>query len=496
MKKIIIIGGGIAGLTAGIYAQKSGFDSVIYEKHTIAGGECTGWNRKGFHIDGCIHWLTGTNEGTGVNKIWHETGGLDNTEIFQADNFLTLEYQDSKIILYRDKDKLKKHLLELSPEDKQEIENLIGYIEAFYNFEPPTEKPMDLMSLGEMMKFLSSMKRVMPVMKVLGKITLKEYLDKFRSKLIRKAFESIIPELNYSAYTLIFSLATFMSGNGGRPKGGSIAFAKRIEQKYLSLGGKIVTGEEVAKIIIENKVATGIQLKDNSVIKGDYIVPACDTNIILNKLLEAKYPDKKLDLRYLDEANYPLMSCCYVSFGIDADLSSLPKDFVFDTQSFDYENGKEHFISLKHYCYEPDFAPKGKSIAIVYIDASYDWWKEKHKNKDEYKKEKKRISDELIERIEQKLPHLANKITLLDFATPLTYERYCGAYKGAWMSFGTTPKSKNLMHNGKIKEVKNVYMAGQWLMPPGGLPTAAVTGKWAIQRICKKEKIEFNKGNK
>ena len=54
-KKIIIIGAGLSGLTAGIYAQMAGFDAEIYEKHTIVGGECTGWDRKGYHIDNCIH---------------------------------------------------------------------------------------------------------------------------------------------------------------------------------------------------------------------------------------------------------------------------------------------------------------------------------------------------------------------------------------------------------------------------------------------------------
>jgi len=57
MKKIVIIGGGIAGLSAGIFAQKNGFESTILEKHHTLGGECTGWDRQGYHIDGCIHWL-------------------------------------------------------------------------------------------------------------------------------------------------------------------------------------------------------------------------------------------------------------------------------------------------------------------------------------------------------------------------------------------------------------------------------------------------------
>lgn len=46
-KKIIIIGGGIAGLTAGVYAQKAGFNTEIYEKNSITGGECTGWDQIG-----------------------------------------------------------------------------------------------------------------------------------------------------------------------------------------------------------------------------------------------------------------------------------------------------------------------------------------------------------------------------------------------------------------------------------------------------------------
>jgi phytoene desaturase len=42
MNKVIIIGGGIAGLSAGIFAQKNGFQSLILEKNQTLGGECTG----------------------------------------------------------------------------------------------------------------------------------------------------------------------------------------------------------------------------------------------------------------------------------------------------------------------------------------------------------------------------------------------------------------------------------------------------------------------
>jgi phytoene dehydrogenase-like protein len=78
--KLIIIGAGIAGLSAAYFAQKSGFDVEVYEKHDKPGGLCTSWSRKGYTFDGCIHWLVGTKPGTEFYKLWHEIGAFDNTE--------------------------------------------------------------------------------------------------------------------------------------------------------------------------------------------------------------------------------------------------------------------------------------------------------------------------------------------------------------------------------------------------------------------------------
>lgn len=47
-KRIIIVGAGIAGLSAGIYARRNGYEATIYESHYLPGGLCTSWKRKGF----------------------------------------------------------------------------------------------------------------------------------------------------------------------------------------------------------------------------------------------------------------------------------------------------------------------------------------------------------------------------------------------------------------------------------------------------------------
>ena len=42
---IIIIGAGIAGLTAGCYGQMNGYRTRIFESHNKPGGLCTAWKR-------------------------------------------------------------------------------------------------------------------------------------------------------------------------------------------------------------------------------------------------------------------------------------------------------------------------------------------------------------------------------------------------------------------------------------------------------------------
>ena len=46
-------------------------------------------------------------------------------------------------------------------------------------------------------------------------------------------------------------------------------------------------------------------------------------------------------------------------------------------------------------------------------------------------------------------------------------------------------------HSGQLPGLGNFLMAGIWTFPPGGLPCAAASGKFAVQRICFKEKMEF-----
>ncbi|ABX42265.1 FAD-dependent oxidoreductase [Lachnoclostridium phytofermentans] len=71
MKKVVVVGAGIAGLSAAIYAQRSGFEVTLCGQHSIVGGMCTSWRRKGYLFEGTINWLTGSNPKTEVFQMWN-----------------------------------------------------------------------------------------------------------------------------------------------------------------------------------------------------------------------------------------------------------------------------------------------------------------------------------------------------------------------------------------------------------------------------------------
>jgi len=98
-----------------------------------------------------------------------------------------------------------------------------------------------MMNLIEKVKYMLSMKDIGPVMQKYSKLSIKELAGKFKHPALKTALASFMPEGEYSAVSIIFPLGTFTGGQSSIPVGGSKALAKRMEDKYLELGGKIET---------------------------------------------------------------------------------------------------------------------------------------------------------------------------------------------------------------------------------------------------------------
>lgn len=486
-KKIIIIGGGISGLTAGSYAQKAGFSSEIYERHSIVGGECTGWDRDGYHIDNCIHWLMGTTKGTELNRIWRETGAIDDdTEIIRNDKMYTSEFDGKSISLWKDINKTKEELLALSPEDADEINKLIESCIVGAKVNIPAEKPPEMMNFIDVIKLSKSMK----ILKLYEGMDTNDLMDKFKHPLIKCLISDFCPKESL-ANSFPMAYGNFISGDGGIPKGGSRAMALRMRKRYEELGGRIFTDCNVMKIDVDEDIATGITLKDGRKVKGDYIIPACDINYTFGHLLGKDYMDDVMNEVLHHRKKYPIYGMFQAAYAIDSH-KALESEYMLDASDIKNESWMGDRITVKTYGYEPDFAPKGKQIIQILwglSEDSYIYWRKLYGDREQYNKKKVEIAELILRKIEERFPEYAGKMKLIDTWTPITYERYCNAYKGYNQAYMITKNSmKNPYPSPFVKGIENVILAGQWLSPPGGLPGAAIQGKFSIQRILKKEK--------
>lgn len=483
MKKVVIIGAGVAGLSAGIYARQSGFDTTIYESHSIPGGASTSWRRKGYYFEGGLHWLTGSSPETQLYKLWREVGALnDSVAIYNRDPFVSYEMNGTRASLYRNLKQLRAHFLALSPADRKEINRLCADIRKFTRVQMPV---MDLPKLKAKnparfpLSMLFSMIPAMPRMQYYQNLSTREYAEKFQSPQIRNLLLNMIGD-DYCASGVLFTIATLAAGDGGYPAGGSLAMAGRMAKYYESLGGTICYRSPVEKVVIEDGAAKGVVIGGKTIL-ADAVIVTQDTRAAIDTLFDEPIRETWADK--MRQETEPMLNV-FVGIGVEADLSALPENCSFPVEE-PIRVGNLTFgsIGFNNYAGVKGYAPEGcTALTTALIGDSYDFWKQCREN-GTYDAQKQAVADAVIRALVQKYPQTDGKIAVWDVATPLTYERYLGSYKGSWMTLMTKGKG-NTRYTGKPESVQNLYFAGQRLVSPGGLPVALTTGRTAAQYLC------------
>lgn len=483
MKKIIIIGAGLAGLSAGVYARQSGFDVTIYESHSIPGGASTSWRRKGYYFEGGLQWLTGSSSQTQLNKLWREVGALDDTiEIRNRDPFFLYEEDGKQACLYRDIETLRTKWTQLSPEDRQEIDKLCSDVKKFTKLQMPA---MDLPKLKAKypvkvsMKMMFSMLPALPRMQYYQNFSAKEYSEKFRCPQIRNLLANMIGE-EYNAAGVLLTIATLAAGDGGYPKGGSLAMAGRMAKNFESLGGVIRYQTPVEKVVVENGAVTGVIIAGER-IPADAVIVTRDTLSAIDTLFDD--PIREPWAEKMRAETVPATNV-FVGLGVEADLSDLPGSATFPVKEpIQVGDLSYHAIGFNNYAGFTGYAPEGcTAVTTALMGDSYDFWKQCYGN-GTYDAEKQKVAEAVIHALEEKYPHIAGKTTVWDVATPLTYERYLGSYRGSWMSVMKKGQA-NVQYPCKPETISNLYFAGQRLVSPGGCPVALTTGRTAVQQLC------------
>jgi phytoene dehydrogenase-like protein len=493
-KSISIIGAGIAGLAAGCYGQMNGYETQIFEMHDQPGGVCTAWQRKDYTIDACLHWLVGSNKKSNFYPIWEELGAVQNRQFVNFEEFRRVEDNDGKsFIIYADLDRLEKHMLELAPEDKAIIKSFIGGARNLTKFKWSVDKAPELENPIDKFKLMLGMCPCLGTFMKWRKVSTAELATWFKNPFLHRAFhEAFAGDMDdFSAFAMQMTLAWQHIKEAGYPIGGSLPFAQSIEKRYLQLGGKINYKKAVNKIIVENGQAVGIQLTDGTEHRSDIIISAADGHSTIFNMLEGKFLDEKIKGYYDKLPLFPPL--VHVALGVNRDFSGSPHhiSYILD-KPMSIGNHLHKSIGFTIYNYDPTLAKPGKTLLISTFNSDYDYWNNlKQENPKQYDAEKEKIADQLVAFLDTRFPGLAKQVEMRDVATPLTWERYSGNWRGSYEGWLITIKTFMMRMGKELPGLSNFYMVGQWVEPGGGVPTAALSGRNVMQIICQRDKKKF-----
>lgn len=487
MKKIVIIGAGIGGLTAGNLLAKKGHKVTIFEAHSTPGGYTAGFYRKGFYFEsGTINLESSAS----VFKVMKEIGVLDKigfvrlkTRFFSEDFDATPEnYDDYKKVIYasypKDMEKLDKAFSDLD-----DVVNLIGVL----------DKPLPPFYYG-----FDKIKSMLPYIMIAPKMIklIKQYGDMTSSEFAAGHFEKgsklfgLFKGFSYPDMSAV-AIGPNLTGvfeDVWTVKGGMQAWADVLADNFRELGGELKLKSYVDKIITRNGTAAGVSCKD-TLYDADYVISAVDYKKTFLELLD----DKSL----VPQGQKDVISSAAVSEGfftvyLGLDISNeelsrymkVPHVFACDERPgcdiYDSKDG-EFFSKTTVSLYSPSMinpilAPQGKSSLMLQTMVPYRWmnnWGEG--DKAIYRQLKEKAMNTMIENAAKVISNLKEHIEYKDAATPLTYERFTHNTDGATSSWSWNPRKKFYSTPMDVKidtPVRNLYIGSCWAMQIGGIPGA------------------------
>jgi len=471
---VVIIGGGLAGLSAGCYARASGLRTTIVEHNLALGGVCTAWPRGPYTIDGCIQWLTG---GT-FAPLYEELGVVPPVQLHVLKEWTA--YRDARsgrtLHVTRDLDTLAADLKAIAPEDSVEIGRIVAGARGVAELQQPLDLQRSLWEhLTEVWQLREEVGTILHFRKPLG-LYVREHL---RSEPLRRILTTLLaPEL--PTLFMLLVLGYLERGHLSRPIGGTTAFRDALVGSYQRLGGEARLHATVDEVLVDGHEARGVRLSDGSFLLADAVISTSSLPETVLRLLGGRYATEEMRSRIAHGRTVPPM--VMASFGVAQPLSDLPSLLVIDrVDPFEIGDMVNDTLRLRICNDDTCFAPAGHTVVQAMLGSSYDWWATRGAR---YSTEKDAAGEIALSQIARQIPAVAGAVRMVDVATPLTFwtsaRSWRGAYEG-WMPTGEMflgPSRKTLPN------LHRFFLAGQWVEAGGSVPTSILSGRQAVQTLC------------
>lgn len=493
----IIIGAGMGGLSCGTLLAKEGLRVLICEQSSKPGGYCVNFKRNGFTFTPAVHYLNEFGPHGQMKEAFQTLGLPPEIEFCPQDPQRRIITPHFSLTLSTDIDQFERDLIHLFPEEKLSIPAYIGVWKRFVKgIEGLPLKSLELISLKEKLQLVyQALTKVPQVLRYRGK-TGQEFLDSFFKDPLLKHLLTFGARKGSSIFNCASPIMWAIKGNYYYIKDKGVEALPQLFLKYYeTYGGEISFNTLVKKIVIEEGKARGVQIEGGEEIRSRYVISNGDAHSTFHYLIgKHLLPDRFARRLQKRELSGPVFT---LYLGVDIDLAQMGFDGALihyyptisknpweekDIGGFDIEKGKLaiRIESIKN----PMLAPMGKHTIAISTFVPYELFTDGANRSPHYREIKEEIAQKIIGITETVIPGLSGHIMVRDASTPLTYERETLNTRGATMGWYLSAKEFSRIRSQKTP-IANLYQAGHWTFPGGGIPMVIISGINAAKLVLK-----------
>lgn len=482
-KQVLIIGGGIAGLTAAAYLARAGLSVNVYEQHTLPGGYISSFVREGFTFPAGPTSITSNGI---VFPILEELGLAGKRKFLHVGHQMSWGEHDVPL---RDARQVRDDLAQRFPGQRDALKRYFRWVEVGGGgFRQMVESGM-MFGRGVFPSLLKVLGRhpgfAWAALAARGQTNRSLHQRYFSDPALRH----MLDELAYPVMPAQNTLGMWVSyfEDTWTPAGGMQAFANTFVRFIREHGGQVHLGTPVARIRLKNGRAVGITLADGTEIPADWVISAAALRHTCLELLGREHLPAATLAKL--EAARPSEPVFAVFLGLRAgpELERAFERFCEPHVIFTCADGRVIQIVWLDKD-DPSIAPEGHHALFVGRLEQYADWEPLKGDQAAYRARKSAVAEELITRAEEFLPGLRGHIEVIDAASPLTYERYTSNWQGATTGWNWNPAYAPRFNLARDLPIQNFYAVGHYVFNPGGVPTAMITAWYIAREILQAQK--------